>query len=402
MPMENENESWSQLSDIDQCALDALIEAEFDISRVSQSLRARAERVGLLFGLLGSDVAQGNGDLASRTVAAVLGRSEDRAEYVEAELCQEDSDALEALILAGGDVGRLPSRLRERASRHAAFAMLVSGSAVEGGTDREALIASTLARIDSTITAQEGRMSLVRRPSLRLADVVSVAAVLLVMASIAFPVLGTLRDQARRGMCETNLAQVAQAVGMYAGAHRASLPTATAGFGGRSWMNVGTTPEQSNSANLYMLVRGRYVRLADLACAGNPVAPTNEVSPEARDWGRLEEISYSYQVQDGVRQRLWASPMPLVIVADRSPVVLRIARDEAIRPEENSPNHGMRGQHVMKTDGTVEWLTTPLVASGDNIWLPRQIEQAVALIRRYHGMTGTEVPASADDVLLGP
>jgi hypothetical protein len=388
------------LSETDQRVLDALIEADFDLERVSVADRPRAKRIGQLLGLLGSPIEPASADLTSRTLSRVLGL--DRLPTQESVLCQDDADALEALILAGGEVGRLPSRLRERASRHAAMAQLVAQTPLSQTPDRADLIASTLARIDAAIEAEDGRMIMSRRPAMRWADLVSAAAVILLMISVAFPVLGAIRDQARRGSCSSNLGRVAQAVGIYAGAHHASLPTATAGFGGGSWMNVGTTPEQSNSANLFVLVRGRYAQLADLACAGNPNAPTNMISAQARDWSRLEEISYSYQVQDGRRDRVWASSTPLVIVADRSPVVLRIARREAIIPEENSPNHGQRGQHAMTTDGAVQWLTNPVLAGGDNIWLSRPIEQAVALIRQYHGMTGSEVPASVDDALLGP
>lgn len=389
------------LSTEDQQALDALLAAEFDVAKVSAELQERAGRVGRLLGLLDGPAEAGSSDLAARTLATVLGREAVSGAEPLA-LCQDDEDALEALILAGGEVSRLPSRVRERASRLAALASLVSSTPVQAGTPRSNLIDATLARIDAAEEEQVERYRIGRRPGIRWADLVSVAAVMLVMASVAFPVLGSLRDASRRVACQTNLSRVAQAMGLYAGAHHSALPSATAGFGGRPWMNVGTTPEQSNSANLYVLVSNRYSRLGDLACSGNPNAPTVETSDHARDWSRLEEVSYSYQIQDGRGNRVWSAPTAQVIVADRSPVVLRIARRDAIRPEENSPNHGQRGQHALLSDGTVVWLKSPVLESGDNIWLPRAIEQVVAQIRQYQGMTGSEVPAGTDDALLGP
>ena len=92
-------------------------------------------------------------------------------------------------------------------------------------------------------------------------------------------------------------------------------------------------------------------------------------------------------------------------MSDRSPVVLRTVRGIAIDPRENSPNHAGRGQQVLLSDGSAFWLTTPMVTSRDNLWLPRPIEDA---IRRLRGqappdtLSGHESPASLQDAFVGP
>src|SRR5690606_33034858 len=146
----------------------------------------------------------------------------------------------------------------------------------------------------------------------RLADLASVAAVVLIGAGLVLPVLSAVREQARRAACLTNLGSTASAMSSYAHSNRDSLPMATASLGGGHWWDVGS-PRSSNSANLYTLARDGYVTLATLACPGNPSAPTRVPSPDARDWRRLEEISYSYQIMFGPRPA-WNGPHRVVIL----------------------------------------------------------------------------------------
>lgn len=386
------------LSEADAHALDALIEAGFDAEAVEPGLRDRARRVSQVLGLLDFPIEARDTDLVANTVELLRQRTHAAPEPL---LSSADADALDSWIMSHGDLSRVPSPMRERAGVHEALRALVTQTSVMAGSDRDDLIERTLARVDGAIEDQSERMRFGTRRGLRLADIISVAAVLLLGASVMLPVLSSVRSEARKSLCAANLGRVAEAMGIYAGSNNSSLPMATAGFGGGSWIDVGSRPERSNSANLYMLVRGRYTSLADLACPGNPTAPTRELG-EARDWRRLEEVSYSYQVQDGRPERVWGLDARRPLIADRSPVVLQIVRRDPIVPESRSPNHRSSGQHVIRSDGSVDWLKTPVLESGDNIWLPRAVEEAVAKIRQYYGMNGNEVPAGVDDVLLGP
>lgn len=386
------------LSETDAAALDALIDAGFDAESVEPGLRDRARRAAQILGLLESPIEARNTDLVAGTIELLRQRAHAVSEPV---LSAPDADALDSWIMSHGDLSRVPSAMRDRAGIHEALRSLVTQTPAAGGSARQDLVERTLARIDGAIEEQSDRMRVGPRRGLRLADIVSVAAVLLLGASVMLPVLSSVRAEARRSLCSANLGRVAEAMGIYAGSNNSALPMATAGFGGGSWIDVGSRPERSNSANLYMLVRGRYAPLADLACPGNPTAPTRSVG-EAQDWRRLEEVSYSYQVQDGRPERVWGLDARRPIIADRSPVVLQIVRRDPIVPESRSPNHGSAGQHVVRTDGSVDWLKSPVLDSGDNIWLPRAVEEAVAKIRQYYGMNGNEIPAGVDDVLLGP
>ena len=301
----------------------------------------------------------------------------------------------------GYDASRVAPSLRERARRLEALAGLATDAAAPSdGT----LIDRTLSRIDAfeEETSEARRLPATRRRGLpiRLADLVSVAAVVLIGAGVVFPILGAFREQGRRALCNSNLGNTASALSAYAGANRDALPVTTASLGGGRWWDVGA-PDHSNSANLYTLARDGYVNLATLACPGNPSAPTRPASADARDWRRLEEVSYSYQIMFGPRPA-WNGGGRVVVLADRSPVVLRAARHERPDPFANAPNHGGAGQHLLANDGAVSWADRPVLPSGDNIWLPRALEIRIRQTPGVIPLSGRELPDGADDTCLGP
>ena len=95
----------------------------------------------------------------------------------------------------------------------------------------------------------------------------------------------------------------------------------------------------------------------------------------------------------------------MVIVVDGSPVVRRAIQGQWINPLANSANHDGKGQNALHTDGAVIWLTSPVLKSGDNIWLPRVFEQAIAHFSRAteaDPIKGTETPTGPDDEFVAP
>jgi hypothetical protein len=261
-----------------------------------------------------------------------------------------------------------------------------------------------MARIDADEASRVERMTLPRGGrGIRLSDLVSVAAVLLIAGSVVWPALAAARDRSRRAVCFGNLGNTGSAMAMYAGSNRDSLPVIAGLSDGKFW-DVGGDRPHSNSANLYTLAREGYVPIATLACPGNPAAPTSTWDDHARDWRSLDEISYSYQLMSGPASPRWNEGPARPVLADRSPVIIRLARGEAADPYANAPNHRSAGQHLLLTDGTVRWIISPVLPGGDNIWLPTPIEQRLDEAKRglpAGSLSGTEVPG-ADDTFLGP
>jgi hypothetical protein len=376
----------------DARALDALADAGFDSGKIAAP-DARVERAAGLLSMLAGNI-RAHPSLADVTMARVLREATGASQ--EPVLSADDQEALEAWIMHGYDAARVAPSLRERAAKHAGLAAMAVGQPGAEPLD-SALADRTLARVAAfeEVSSQSFRLPARKRGlSIRLADFLSVAAVVLIGAGLVLPVMSAVREEGRRGLCRTNLGSTASAMSTYAGSNRDSLPMAAASLGGGRWWDVGT-PQHSNSANLYTLAHDGYLKLATLACPGNPEAPTATTGGDARDWRRLEEISYSYQIMFGPRPA-WNNGQVMVVLADRSPVVLRAVRGEPIDPFANAPNHRGAGQHLLSTDGSVTWATSPVLKNGDNIWLPRAYEL------RPRPLSGTELPAAADDTCLGP
>ncbi len=84
-------------------------------------------------------------------------------------------------------------------------------------------------------------------------------------------------------------------------------------------------------------------------------------------------------------------------------MIRRIVNAEPVRPEENTPNHDHTGQHVLGLDGSSKWHRTPILEQGDNLWLPRPIEQMIYQARDRMGIIqGNELPSGPSDAFVGP
>ncbi len=377
-------------------AIEALVESGLDASRMASHDRKQIAGFARVLRLIEDSAPTADPSLTDLTLLRLRRANAEAADR----LGEEDADALDALVSSGFDPARVPAQLRERARRHRALADLVTR--VPTPTPSADLTERTLA----SLTRREEPISIERhrRRRVRLSDLVSIAALLLIGASLILPVLGAVRDQQFQTVCSANMMASAMGLSTYAADNRGLLPVVTAGFGASPWWNVGD-PSSSNSANLFHLAREHYVTLHELACAGNRLAPTRMADTTARDWRRLDEVSYAYRIMRGNTRAQWSAPARFVVMSDRSPVVLRAVRGVAIDPSENSPNHAGRGQQILLSDGSAFWLRTPMVTSRDNLWLPRPVEDA---IRRLRGqappdtLSGHESPASIEDAFVGP
>jgi hypothetical protein len=405
------------LREQDARALEALCEAGFDCARVPQAYRARAEKCAALLGLLSCGPKP---ECDPSLVDVTLVRVDWVRRAAEAQaMAPLEEDALEALVVAGFDPARCPSGLRERAQRHAD--VLAALDVPVDGSRRDALVSATLTRVQSEIDRGERRMAIDARPAraqggFRWNDLVSVAALLMLASAVIMPMVGAVREKSRQTACQAGLMSAANAFGLYANNNRDALPMASDSRPGASWIAVGQNPAHSNSANLFTLVRMNYVQPADLACPGNAHACRQMSSRDAMDWSCPDEVSYSYQTMFARERPTWlnASGEPTVVLADRSPVMVRVIRqlrkghadpDDVINPTANSDNHAGRGECVLMNAGNVQWLKSPVRAGGDNIWLPRSFEDFLARMQdplRAQPLKGTETPADRSDVFLSP
>ena len=222
----------------------------------------------------------------------------------------------------------------------------------------DTLVDATLARIERHAAQQQAQFRLVgeeeaARPRLRLgfrlADLVTLAAVVLVGVSIISPVISNVRFHSQQTACMANLAALGGALAMYSNDNSGLLPLRRTPL---SW------DEGRNSENLDLLVDGGYCEAGQLNCPGHSGSG----------------CGYGYRVIVGpIGARLDLQPT-LAVLADRNPAVdLALAGLPVQNFREASANHAGRGQHILFGDLNTSWTVSPVVSGPggrhDNIWL---------------------------------
>jgi len=391
-----------ELTDDDAQALDALIEAGYDLDHVPAPMRDRAEHVARLLGLLEAADGPATPDqlLTSRTSShAPKGANAMAPGVFDPRLTAPDSDALDALVESGWDPSGTPRLFRDRAVRIGALLSLLDPPALDESESSD--LAERTFRVVALTRDKERRRrgadSLRVRSRYSLRDIVAVAAMLLITCSIAWPLITNLREGVRSTQCAGNLNAAGLGFTMYANDHKGKLPRKTSPVSQTPsgvWWNVGEG--RSISADLFILASEGYCTLGHLGCPGNHAAPTDLDMEEHRDWRSPEEVSFSYLIP-GDRSQRWGGAARVVVLSDRSPVIDRARMGERFDPEARSRNHRGRGQNVLFNDGSVTWLIRPVLDNGDNIWLPRSLEGGHDLRLR-----GVERPSREDDSFVGP
>lgn len=393
----------NSLSPQDRDALDALIESGMDLASVPSELRERAERVARVMGLLDALPEEDAGDdLIARTLAAVSDATM-RSTVEPVTLHDADAAAVDAWVEAGYDAGAVADEHHESVAK--VSSLLGTLDALPDERTGDLLVPRTLeaiaqsrraAMLDQHVNALASGQA--PRGGLRLSELGAVAAVFLIGLSVLWPVLTNYRSSARQIACETNLQDAGVALGAYASDYTRAMPAVAAHLGDTWWETNRFNPDgtaRSNSAHLYALVKGKYVKVSDFACPTN-VQALVKADPDARDWPTTESISYSYQNQYTTERHKMGADPKIAVLADKNPMFTagnyRFGLDSR---DANSANHGSAtGQNVLMTDGTVQWMKTPRLANDDNIYH--------AGLDGFDNYTGLEGPADESDSFLVP
>ncbi len=275
------------------------------------------------------------------------------------ELSPDDQRVLDALVDAGFNTDGLEAptpAVRDRAAAVSSLFELLEDYPVEDAD--ETLVHATLARVDRLEDGRAARMNFDNANAngetgpqrrIRLPDFISVAAVILIGASVVWPLTTHLRQQAIDTGCNSNLQQMALGFSQYAMDYNGAMPTARTGLFS-AW-----TPGAHNVINLNPLLQNGYCDQGHLNCPGN-------------EGGFADSYSYQFQVNE-YRPR-WSAGSTTVVLGDRNPIIDAVRRRQVIGALTVSINHGGRGQFVLSSDGATNWLVQPVVGTNDNIWLP--------------------------------
>lgn len=334
-----------------------------------------------------------------------------------ATLCPEDAAVLDALLearAAGSDTGPLPPGSAERAKRLRDLLGLLDHADDrhdEQITDEhlDDLTARTLEAVNEQRQRQRfaQQVAIFAEPRRTMGvgwrQVMTAAAVFLIGLSLLLPVLNKVDADAKRAQCASNLQAVGAGFGSFAEQHNGQMPRYDRQA--PAWWRVGQgdaqRPVASNSANLYLLVRGGFVQADLLNCPANEHAPDRgEMTAQDFDYPNHQAVSFSYQNQSGQPIR-FDQVAAVAILADKNPLFVikpgRFATRVDLTTAAPSVVHGKRGQNVLVGNGSVTWTVRPFMAGADggeadNIWTLRGVTT----------YTGDETPDDPRDSFLVP
>ncbi|QDU72697.1 hypothetical protein [Mucisphaera calidilacus] len=309
-------------------------------------------------------------------------RSQQQPDPATRTLCQQDADALDALMetrAAGRETGPMPPDTRERTEHIKQVLSLLETDSPPFQDIPDELRARTLravrdARQRAQFTRQVEQLTGTDggRPGIPITwrQVLAASLILVLGGSILLPMLESSNAAARQQICLSNLAAAGQAFGAYANDHQGVMPV-TASL---ARADTNTQTARPNSANLYRLISGEYLTPRQLACPENEhFDRATQASIADDNWAQPELVSYSYQNQKHTtRLNQWPA---MAILADRNPLY-RLTPDgyrfdDSLPENTSSTIHHKPGQNVLQASGNASWWTTPLLNNNDitdNIW----------------------------------
>ncbi|MHB1155760.1 MAG: hypothetical protein ACYC26_02865 [Phycisphaerales bacterium] len=325
-------------------------------------------------------------------------------------LCPADQQVLDLLVDHGFEIDRLPPELspelRPRAAKVLALMSVLDHLPDERPGDL--LAERTLHRV-AEIRKRErasqhhpGTHGLTTGAGdysgggggMRWSDLITVAAMILISVSLAFPVLSRQRAQSRQAACQSNLAAAGMGFGQYAQQFNDQLPTLKT-RPGDPWWHINSFNDdgstQSNSAHVFLLIRNGYVQPTRFVCPGNVNAGAVRITIQMRDWPDARSIQFSNQNMFTEHRPTWGGKNNIAVLADKNPLFTSGQRLQGVPDDANSANHqSLNGQNVLTADGNVAWLQLPVINGQDNIWQAKDKTQ----------YTGNETPADEDDSFL--
>ena len=272
-------------------------------------------------------------------------------------LSRADAEMLDRLVDVGFDVDQLEYLTpedRQRANSILKNLGLLDAYPVEDASDT--LIDATLARIDQYEAKHSARMQ-IHTPELettsrgfriRMPDLITVAAMILVTFSVFAMLTNSARNQSITNECASNMAMVGHGLFNYASDNNGNTPTEQA----EEFASLfnGNSPERTDAE---VLAAEGYCEHHHLNCPGH--------GGEGR--------GFSYQTQpaamwDEMRNR----GNVFIIMSDQNPILTKMIANQAFDPYTPSPTHGALGQNHLRDDGSIASGAAP-VFGGDLIWI---------------------------------
>jgi len=243
-----------------------------------------------------------------------------------------------------------------------------------------------------------------KRMLVGLGSKLAMAAMFVVAGSILLTSLNYLRYNSHAQKCKTQMGSIFRGLTQYIADYDGHQP-ALAAAPGDPWWKVGAQGEEnhSNTRNMYLLVKGEYVKLSDFVCPGSTCKRTSEVTPAPirtlKDFPSRNCVTYSFRISCS-RIRNGKLLCRKVVMSDWNPLFeempenYNVSFHMRLTPRLltlNSINHKRRGQNVLFGDGRVAYMKTRLIGADD-----------IFTLQDTDVYEGCEVPSCETDFFLAP
>ncbi len=233
-----------------------------------------------------------------------------------------------------------------------------------------------------------------------LIKVSALAAGILIVVSIAFPALSNMRQKAWRVTCTDRLKNVGAGFIRYVSENDDRIPYVATTAGAR-WSRG---EKGSNTRHPFLLLKKQYLTPRDFICPGNRNAAALNIPVDLLanydDFPSTNNFSFSFRIMcDKSSKRL--NGRLFIVMSDLNPVFESLCTNNSTLPVDTqrtgklirqlSSNHRGKGQNILRSDGTVEYVTGRLI-QGDDIFT----------INGVVIYEGREVPCEPEDTFLAP
>jgi hypothetical protein len=233
----------------------------------------------------------------------------------------------------------------------------------------------------------------------------AIAAVFVIAGSILLTSLSYLRyNSSRIQQCKIQMGNIFRGLSQYISDYE-DQPPSLASVPGDPWWKVGAQGDEnhSNTRNMYLLVKGKYVNLNDFVCPGSACGQAPKVTPAQiqsyKDFPSRKCVTYSFRISCQ-RTRNGRLLCRKVVMADWNPLFEEMPNNYnaslhvRLTPQLltlNSINHKRHGQNVLFGDGRVKYMKTRFIGPDD-----------IFTLQDTDVYQGCEVPSCETDFFLAP
>jgi len=272
------------------------------------------------------------------------------------------------------------------------------------------LAKSSQLRLEQLLTAEQTRpVTTKTRLWWNLGKVAAAAAVIFIVLGTWFAPLNYARQKYRQYQCQMGLSRIFRGVQRYSSDHNGNMP-AVATAAGSHWWKVGYQGKEnySNTRNMWLLVKGNYVKPGDFVCPGKKQTLAIRLDPSQvqirNDFPARNYITYSVRIRCSKPAKLQLRGQR-ILISDLSPLFENIPQDydKPFKLELdqkmltlNSINHNRHGQNVLFCDGGVKFIKERHTdISNDDIFTLQGMYQGCKV-------QGCETPSCESDTFLAP